>query len=282
MNFNNLNQQEINDYFLEACTRGDVNIIKQLYKSYRPNHSSFTNSKVRRIHNSFLNLFPSNSPALQIHYNDDVGIKKACEYGHINVVKFIISLQEFSSSNKVNGIDYREKINRTLTECIEICLSNSRYDIANLILPLTEQNVYFEFTMQHNFLKACLIGEFNNVRYLLTSPHLDKYKSSWLNGVQHEFGSSHQGFIYACENGHLKIVEYLTSSYELKEHVDINLVDRKIRIKSEDVLRYLVSKFKLEEDHPFVSKIDFYPQTKLNYLLEENRKEELRKLKRYV
>lgn len=272
MNFNNLNQQEIDDYFVAACTRGDLGIIKQLYQSYRPHQSNFSNTKIREIHKSFISVFSSNTPRLHIHFNDELGLKRACEHGKIDVVKFLISLPEFFSPLKSEKFNYGEQINRSLTECIEICLSKNHYSIADILLPLTEPTVYFEFTMQHNFLKACLVGDFNNVKYMLTNEHLEKYRHSWLNGTQHEFSSSHQGFIYACENGHLKIVEYLTRTHELKEHVDINKIQKKIRFKSEDVLKYLVSHFKLEEGHPFVSKIDFYPQSKLNYLLEENKK----------
>lgn len=272
MNFNNLNQQEINNYFVEACSRGDLPVIKQLYNSYRPYSSNFNNSKVRKIHNSFFNLFSSNRPSLKVHYDGGLGLKKACENGYIDVVKFVVSLPDFSSPINSDCINYAELVNRTLTECLEVCLYNKQYKIADLLLPLAEHTVYFEFTMQHNFLKACLVGEFENVRYMLTSPHLEKYRHSWLNGTQHEFGASHQGFIYACENGHLKIVEYLTSSYELQEHVDINLIEKTVRIKNEKVLHYLISRFNLHKEHPFVPKIEFFPQShcKLNSLLEKH------------
>jgi hypothetical protein len=104
---------------------------------------------------------------------------------------------------------------------------------------------------------------------MLTNSYFGKYHHNWINGKNSEFISSYQGFMYACENGHLKIVEYLVSSHELSEHVDINLIKKNLRIKNVEVLKYLISYFNLNKDHPFVSQIEFYPKSKLDSLLDK-------------
>jgi len=275
MNFNDLSQQEVNDYFVNACSKGHIHIVQKLYKDYRPYDSNFYNNSIRKVHKSFLNLFSLNKPILKISYNQYEGLKRACENGRTDIVKFLVSLPEFSSPLKI--YDSPKTISRLLTDCIEICLCNFNFNIANLLFPFIENNTYFELTMQHNFLKACLEGKFNIVQYLLTNRYLEKYHHAWLNGETNEFISSHQGFIYACENGHLKIVKYLTSSYEIPEHVNIDLIEKNIRIKNKEVVQYLISHFNLDEGHPFISKIDFHPKSQLKSMLEH--KSYLKKIK---
>ena len=72
-------------------------------------------------------------------------------------------------------------------------------------------------SINDEFRWACENGEFENVKYLLTSPDLKE------NADIH--ADDDWGFIFACQNGHLDIVKYLLTSPDLKEHADIHAED---------------------------------------------------------
>lgn len=269
MNLHNLNQQEINEQFLLACEKGDVHVLRKLYHSYEPHLTSFSNIYIRKMHQAFLQIFFSQQSFLNIHINNDMGLRTACKNGHTEVVRILISLTKNELQSSFDKYSSLKQFNRSFTDCLDISLSKNYTDISNLLLPLTDKDSYFSLVMQHNFLAACLEGKINVVKYMLTNPFLKEYKDSWINGEKTEFTDCNQGFIYACENNHLNIVKYLASSSDLSEHVDINLIEQKIRIKSIDVLDYLIAQFKLHKDHSFISKIDFYSESKLNNMLPE-------------
>lgn len=98
--------------------------------------------------------------------------------------------------------------------------------------------------LNNHFLGACNYGEFDKVRYLLTSSDLTKHAEiNYLDGVP---------LSYACMNGHLDIVKYLLSSPELTHHADIHITNDHplycaISSGNMDIVEYLISSPDLKE-----------------------------------
>jgi hypothetical protein len=70
-----------------------------------------------------------------------------------------------------------------------------------------------QIELNNHFKVACFNGEFERVKYLLTSTDLTEHAEiDFLN---------HNGLKCACMHGYLEIVKYLLSSPDLKEHGNI-------------------------------------------------------------
>src|SRR5574343_2070294 len=68
--------------------------------------------------------------------------------------------------------------------------------------------------LNYKFIIACIDGNLDIVKYLLTSHDLRDHVN---NIIIYNYG-----FMLACTNGHLEIVKYLLTSPELKEHANIH------------------------------------------------------------
>jgi ankyrin repeat protein len=84
------------------------------------------------------------------------------------------------------------------------------------------------------FLKACKDGDFEKIKYLLTSPELEDHA----NIDVYESESDFNGYLYACKNGRLDIVRYLLTSPELKYHQSIHSTNR-----ADETGLYIASKY---------------------------------------
>jgi ankyrin repeat protein len=78
---------------------------------------------------------------------------------------------------------------------------------------LEESKNYDQVEIDVAFQSACLNGDVEKVKYLLTSPQLKFHPDIHMDK---EFGLR-----AACMNGHLNVIKFLTTSPELKEHSDI-------------------------------------------------------------
>jgi ankyrin repeat protein len=100
----------------------------------------------------------------------------------------------------------------------EACV-NGNLDEVRYLLTSTElkEHADIHFNNDNGLSDACWEGHLEIVKYLLTSPEL----------TEHAFINDHQekdsnGLLNACGAGHLEIVKYLLTSPELKEHSIIN------------------------------------------------------------
>jgi ankyrin repeat protein len=104
------------------------------------------------------------------------------------------------------------------------------------------------------FIGACLDGDLDKVRYLLTSPDLKEHAK-----VSH---NKYQGFLEACERGYFEIVRYLLSSPEINEHADINANEGQalaiaIGYDHREIMEYLLFSSDLKE-HADIRCDNFY------------------------
>jgi len=95
-----------------------------------------------------------------------------------------------------------------------------------------------------HFTKACLEGDLEVVKYLLTSPDLKEHADIHTR--------DDQGFIYACEKRNFELIKYLLTSPELKEHANIHTKDdlALLYATSEgriDIVKFLTSSPDLKE-----------------------------------
>jgi ankyrin repeat protein len=89
----------------------------------------------------------------------------------------------------------------------------------------------------------CYVGNFEAVKYMLTSPNIKNPLNLYICGDNAIF--------QACKNGHLNIVQYLTSSPELSNHVAYSdKIDKGFIGACEkwhlDVIKYLIFDYKIE------------------------------------
>jgi len=94
------------------------------------------------------------------------------------------------------------------------------------------------------FLEATRIGDFEQVKYYLTSPLLKFHANINVN--------NNGALINSCGLGHLDIIRYLLTSPELKEHADIHARDDSAlywagRMDHLHVIKYLLTSPELKE-----------------------------------
>lgn len=119
------------------------------------------------------------------------------------------------------------------------------------------QNFYEEFKNKTNyeinnaFLKECMNGNLEKIKYLLNSPELEFNASTDV----YDSETDNTGYLFACRYGHLDIVKYLLTSPELKYHCSIHSENRTsdtgVQIACNyghlDILKYLLTSPDLKE-----------------------------------
>ena len=101
------------------------------------------------------------------------------------------------------------------------------------------------------FLEACNDGDFEKIKFLLTSPQLEDHA----NIDVYESESNFNGYLYACKNGRIDIVKYLLASPELRYHQSIHSVNSMgetglqlaCKYGHVDIVDYLLSSPELKE-----------------------------------
>lgn len=135
-----------------------------------------------------------------IHADDDYALRWACENGHLDVVKYLLTSPDLKEHANIHA----EQLNNNLmTACKDGDLNSAKEALAHG----ADIHADDDKALRH----ACHYGHLDVVKYLLTSPDLKEHA----NG--HD-----DGLLEACYWGHLDIVKYLLISTELKVHADIN------------------------------------------------------------
>ena len=74
--YKKLNQEELNEQFIDACKNDDLDIVKYLLTS------------------------PELTEHADIHASNNLGFIKACFYGHLEVVKYLLTSHELKEKYK--------------------------------------------------------------------------------------------------------------------------------------------------------------------------------------
>ena len=75
--------------------------------------------------------------------------------------------------------------------------------------------------LNEELINACILGNLDIVKYLLTSPELTENAN-----IHYESDFSWNALRYAGEHGNLDIIKYLLTSPDLKEHANIHSKDK--------------------------------------------------------
>jgi ankyrin repeat protein len=111
------------------------------------------------------------------------------------------------------------------------------------------------------FLGACIDGDLEKIKYLLTSSELSDHANIDVTDSE----SDYNGYLYACRFGWLDIVQYLLTSPELKYHQNIHsrnrMGDTGLQIACKyghvNIVEYLLTSPELKE-HAFVNDNDYW------------------------
>jgi ankyrin repeat protein len=103
---------------------------------------------------------------------------------------------------------------------------------------------YPQADVNEEFMEATRIGNFEKIKYLLTSPELKVHAD-----IAH---NEYNGFINACGLGDLKIISYLLTSPDLKKKADIHAKDDSglywaARMGNFNVVKYLLTSHELKK-----------------------------------
>jgi hypothetical protein len=261
-----LTQQEIDNIFLLACSDNDLDAVKNLYNNYPP----IKNKTIKSVYSSFLKIFKLDVPALNIHTRSGMGLKSICEKGSIDILKYLISLPEFTEQSKINDSGYDAELNNIFSEGLFNSLSNKHFEIADLIVPFIKNQYERSFILNAHlrFLDLCLDGNLDGIKFLINNEHLDLPYDDWIDGKLNSYRAYSEGFIEACREGHIDIVQYFTSSHELSTHVNLKKIDESFEIKNIEIIRYFIFDLNINKNHPIFNKI-IYPKEEIDKLLEK-------------
>ena len=164
--------------FLEACKTGDTTTLKSLDYS-----------------------------KIDIHDWYEYAFRWACQNGHLDVVKYLISLEPDHDRINIHACD---------EEAFRWACQFGNLDVVKYLISLEPDHnrIDIHAENEHAFLFACLNGHLDVVKYLISLEpdhgHIDI----------HAYGG--HAFRWACENGHLPIVKYLLSLEPDHGHINIH------------------------------------------------------------
>lgn len=199
--------------FKEACRSGNIGIVKLLLGLAHA--SNFNETKLTaETPNSISSLLSQNqlkdtediylSRIINVHSSNEKAFRNACQNGHIEVVKLLLSL---TNDRYVNVHCFNDEA------FISAC-SGGHLEVVELLLSLTgERYIDVHSNNEQAFISACCNGHLKIVKLLLSLIG-ERYINVHSN--------YEEAFISACRNGHLEIVKLLLS-LKGDRYVDIHI-----------------------------------------------------------
>ena len=171
---------DINFALVDACRHNDLDTVKSLL-SERPRSGSFR---------------PSTSEQnIDIHYRDELAFREACYFGHLEVVKYLISLNMNINIHADNEDAFRYACFNGYLELVKYLISLNK---GIKYLNLEDRNINIHAENEDAFRFACCNGHLEVVKYLIS-----------LNENINIHAYNEYAFQIACRNSHLNIVRYL-------------------------------------------------------------------------
>jgi hypothetical protein len=264
-----LNNDRMNNKFLQACRDGNLELIKELYSQH-----SKTILK-NRIRYSFYKLGGIESNTLAIlnpYYYNNSPLSEAFANNHYEIVEFLLTNKHFIKG--YNQDNYGFNLGKGLSKAIE----HANLKMIDFVLPLikdTANNFYND--MNHGFMAACRKGNIEVIDYVLFHPQIKKIlqenedNSFNIKQTDYFYNLKEHGFIGACRAGNIETVKYFTNkdsniSIDIHSIVNNNL----IIVGSFEVLEYFI--FNLNIDRKIYEMGNLEPSEALGDFIEINQK----------
>lgn len=138
----------------------------------------------------------------------------ACSYGHLEIIHFLTTSQEFLDLGhqwiNLSKTSYHRGLEMA---CISGQLETVRYLVESCGGRSSGQKINLHDNDEEALMQACANGHLKVVEYLTTSQELKQAGHEWADIHARDEG----GFHLACREGHLEIVKFLTTSSALKK-----------------------------------------------------------------
>lgn len=238
---------EINKYFLEnvykgfieACHHGYVDSIKY----------TLENLNLNNHFDSFdIDLIPTDGFAPNRTIKES-GFLEACKSQKLDMVQYLLSDGTFTIKPK----------NPILSEGLSIALEKKDEDLIKLIHSnIEDKNIHYYYNIGKKFYDACADGNLENIKYIL---HHNILNLDYSDLFTRPFGKGKNsiilsGFMKACGNGKIEVVEYLTRSEDLPVHINVKEIHNQevagFILKDLEMMKYLVYELNLEQHEKFM------------------------------
>lgn len=161
----------------------------------------------------------------------------------------------------------KENLQAKLDVLLHIGCDEGNFDIVKYVLTSEEIEKHANISLEGNkaLINACTKGHLDIVKYLLTSTELKKHAN-----INAQNGKA---LDYACFKGHLEVVKYLTTSKELKKKIDINKNIGKyfksaLEGNQEELLWYFMVDLNVEKTPQIERALKLHPNKKVEKLFE--------------
>ena len=180
-----------------------------------------------------------------------IGFGDACVFGRIDVLTYLLTSDEFKKTYNTT-----QNISLGLTIALEL----QHFDLVKFFIYSKDINKRGLITknVKRVFKAMCMKGDFNFIKYMMTSPEIKKHISLDYDNIENMAA-------IACASGNLELVDFLFTSPEIKVHADLGVGDHTEIIKAcsnghLEVVKYLLSSPKLSthSDIHFMDDISFF------------------------
>lgn len=138
-----------------------------------------------------------------IHTNDDALLRRAAKYGHLALVRLLLTSSELSEHADIHGASPKGE-NALIHAC-----ENGHVDIAQYLLtsPDLVQHIDINAYNHKAIFVACARQQLNMVKFLLTSPHLKIHANI--------HGNNDAAFIHPTTGVYNEVKRYLILEYNI-------------------------------------------------------------------
>lgn len=221
-----IDDKDINSF--HKCCIGNLEIAKHMYSlnndfgACNNEHTFIECCKFGNLEGAKF-LYQISSGNINIHAKYDTAFKQICQNGHIDIIKYLFSIDDRTDTTRRNELIFGEACIHGKMEIIKYLLTiddninidsignyvfresceNGHFEVAKLIYDLrTNKNVYPDEYCFFNI--VCING------------HLEIAK--WLYELDSNISISkfEDAFSRSCMSGHLKVVEWLSNLNQMK------------------------------------------------------------------
>ena len=150
--YKKLNQEELNDQFIDACQNDDLDIVQ------------------------FLLTSPELTEHANIHAENDEGFRSACRCSHLEVIKYLLTSPELTEHADIHAHN---------DEGFILACENGHLEVVKYLLTSAELTEHADIHYQDDlgFIWACYQGRLEVVQYLIIDMNIDKtnYIEKYLN-----------------------------------------------------------------------------------------------------